>query len=334
MLQTTYLGLSLVNDVNPVSSSLYYLRYMSGYNRLFENFNLTLSFVPPVSRRLLESVSTLATNDINVRLNALGYSGPHLIQNFNYMYILIISLLFVFGLVYLVGYLKEHDKAKNIGTYVTKNIVFMLLFFSVNNMGFSLGVHIKYLSSGQIWTASMYVSWVLALFTTLLLVGYLYYYIRNTVEFSDYTDKFLDDTLSRSHYVLFLSFRYVLNFVCGYFNDYSELCYALVTFEIIAFIYLVFRRPYKKLLFNILAWLNELSVCIILVIDMYFRVFSKANSNDSSILAAGWVQLALAVICVVANYFGIMVYVCQRCCKANKVHDWMGDKDNDPKEKK
>lgn len=42
MLQTTYFGLATVNNVNPVSASLYNLKYMSGYNRMFENFNTTM----------------------------------------------------------------------------------------------------------------------------------------------------------------------------------------------------------------------------------------------------------------------------------------------------
>jgi hypothetical protein len=76
---------------------------MSGYNQMFANFGLKMDYNPPTdaSKRLLQDSSS--SSGINARLWALGYNGPHLIENFNYMYILIVALIVVFGIVYLVG---------------------------------------------------------------------------------------------------------------------------------------------------------------------------------------------------------------------------------------
>jgi hypothetical protein len=53
VLQTAYLGLSTVNNVNPVEASIYSLKYMSGYNQMFTNFNISYFSRSETSRRLL-----------------------------------------------------------------------------------------------------------------------------------------------------------------------------------------------------------------------------------------------------------------------------------------
>ncbi len=73
------------------------------------------------------------------------------------------------------------DTLKKVASFFLKDIVFMLLFFSVNNMGFSMGLQFKYLMFGQNWTTPLYVSWALALFSLLILIIYLTYYIKNSV---------------------------------------------------------------------------------------------------------------------------------------------------------
>lgn len=193
-------------------------------------------------------------------------------------------------------------------------------------MGFSLGVQFRYLVYDQDWTAQMTMSWVLAVVTLVILIFYLYYYIRYTVEFTEFRDKFRDDWLSRCHYAVYLIARYLVNIFCGYFNDHSELCFAIVAFELFCFIYLVIKRPYKQKLFLFLALLNELSVLAILTIDMYYRNFSKTDVSSQSVIICGWIQLVLALICVVANYIALAIYIYQRCCtKNNKVHDGVDD---------
>lgn len=247
------------------------------------------------------------------------------------MYMVIILLIVVFGIAYLVGRCKNSEKILKVSTFFLKNIVFSFLFFSVNNMGFSLGAMFRYRLWNQTWTASLYVSWILAALTVVLLVGYLYYYVRYTVEFTDFSDKFLDDMLSQCHYAILLIARYLLNLFCGYFNDHSELCYAVVVFEVVCFIYIVVKRPYKKFLFTFLAWLNEFSIIVILTIDMYYRNFAT-DTTSLAVIICGWVQIALVLICVVANYVALFVYIYQRCkSRNNKVHDGaaLGDKDKE-----
>lgn len=218
VLQTTYLTMSTVNNVNPVTSSLYNLKYMSGYNRMFENLNINPNTTAAARRRLEE---TAATSSLNARLQALGYSGPHLVQNFNYMYMAIVFLIVVFGIVYLVGKYKQYPKTLKVGVFGLKNVVFTFLFFSVNNMGFSLGLQFRYLTVGQVWDAFMAVSWVLAILTLVLMVVYLYFYIKSLDGFEEYHDKFKDDKVSQCHYPILLVARYLLNFFCGFFNEHG-----------------------------------------------------------------------------------------------------------------
>jgi hypothetical protein len=55
VLQTAYLGLSTVNNVNPVESSIYSLKYMNGYNQMFTNFNISYFNHSSTSRRMLQA---------------------------------------------------------------------------------------------------------------------------------------------------------------------------------------------------------------------------------------------------------------------------------------
>jgi hypothetical protein len=55
----------------------------------------------------------------------------------------------------------------------------MVLFFCVNNMGFSFGIQCRYLMFNQVWNAPMILSWVVAIMSLVMLVGYLIYYVRS-----------------------------------------------------------------------------------------------------------------------------------------------------------
>jgi hypothetical protein len=55
----------------------------------------------------------------------------------------------------------------------------MVLFFCVNTMGFSLGIQFRYLMFDQVWNAPMILSWILAILSLIMLVGYLIYYVRS-----------------------------------------------------------------------------------------------------------------------------------------------------------
>jgi cysteine-rich repeat protein len=318
VLQTTYLTMSTVNNVNPVTSSLYNLRYMSGYNRLFDNLGIEVSAAAS-SRRLLQSSG--GSEALNARLQALGYSGPHLIQNFNYMYMAMVFLVLAFGIVYLVGKYKDFKRTLKVGVFGLKNVVFTFLFFSVNNMGFSLGLQFKYLSAGQVWDAFMVVSWLLAILTLVLLAVYLYFYIKSFEGFEDYHDKFKEDRWSQIHYPILLVARYLLNLFCGVFNEHGEICYAVVAFEVGCLVYIIIKRPYKQKLDNGLAILNEVIILIIISINMYYRNLTNGETINGTIITTGWVQIALVILCVVANYVGLMYHIYLKCCKKNQVHD-------------
>jgi hypothetical protein len=55
LLQTSYLSVSTVDDVNPVQASVYMLKYMNGYNKFFNETNITFfDTTSSVSRRLLQ----------------------------------------------------------------------------------------------------------------------------------------------------------------------------------------------------------------------------------------------------------------------------------------
>jgi hypothetical protein len=87
MLQVSYLSLSTVNNLDPIQSTLYNFKYMNGYNNMMENIGTTyFNTSAKTSRRLLASLA----QNMNVRLEAIGYNSPHLISNFNYMYIAIV----------------------------------------------------------------------------------------------------------------------------------------------------------------------------------------------------------------------------------------------------
>ncbi len=203
---------------------------MSGYNKLFSDLNITFfdTTFKSTSRRLLQQASS--SEEVNVRLKALGYDSPHLIMNFNYMYGAIVILILVFLIVYWVGKSANKEKVVKVASFFLKDIVFMLLFFCVNNMGFCLGLQFKYLLIGQEWTAPLYISWMLALLSMVILLVYLIYYMKNTLDFGDFSDKFKPDRLSQCHYPIVLIGRYLLNLVCGYFNDYPQLLYGILAY--------------------------------------------------------------------------------------------------------
>jgi hypothetical protein len=66
-----------------------------------------------------------------------------------------------------------------IASFFLKDILFMVLFFCVNTMGFSLGIQFRYLMFDQVWNAPMILSWILAILSLIMLVGYLIYYVRS-----------------------------------------------------------------------------------------------------------------------------------------------------------
>lgn len=57
VLQTSYLNLASVDNLNPVESSMYNLKYINGYNQLLGNFNISFFNVSSTSRRLLQALS-------------------------------------------------------------------------------------------------------------------------------------------------------------------------------------------------------------------------------------------------------------------------------------
>lgn len=67
--------------------------------------------------------------------------------------------------------------------------------------------------------------------------------------------------------------RYILNFFSGYFNEYPQLTYAIIGYEVLLLIYLFIRLPYKKTYLNIIAVVNECVVLLVLSINMVYRNF-------------------------------------------------------------
>lgn len=75
------------------------------------------------------------------------------------------------------------------------------------------------------------------------------------------------------------------------------------------------------LLYNLLAILNELIILVIISINMYYRNLSDNTINDM-VITMGWVQISLVLLCLVANYVGLVYYVYLKCCKKkNQIHD-------------
>lgn len=56
VLQMAYLSLSEVENLNPLQSGLYNMKYVNGYNKMFENTGISY-FSESSSRRLLQTVS-------------------------------------------------------------------------------------------------------------------------------------------------------------------------------------------------------------------------------------------------------------------------------------
>jgi hypothetical protein len=120
---------------------------------------------------------------MNKRLVALGYSNPHLIVNFNYMYMALVGIILLFLVLYVIGRCSKSEKIMGIGAFFLKDIGFAFLFFNVSNMGFSFGLQCRYLMLAQEWEAPLYLSWVFAVLSLVLLIIYLAYYVKITFEF-------------------------------------------------------------------------------------------------------------------------------------------------------
>lgn len=323
LLQTSYLSVSTVDNLNPIEASLYSLKFMNGYNKMFENSTFFQSSIQ--SRRLLQQTSSDIV--MNARLNSLGYMSPHLLENFNYMYVAIVGVIIVFLIVYGVGRCIKNEKVQKVGVFFLKDITFSLLFFNISNMGFSFGLQCRYLTIGQVWTTSLYVSWVFALLSLVIMVVYLIYYMKSTIEFGGFCDKFKSTPLAQWHYSLFLIARYLVNLTAGIFNEYPEVCYGLIAFEVVTLVFICFRRPYRFMFFNITAIINESILLLFLVGNMIYRNLTSPLDSGTTfgeyVVVPAWIQIALLGICLVANYTAFGFYVYRKCCgkPSRKIHD-------------
>jgi hypothetical protein len=296
---------------------------MNGYNQFFANLNISFFNRSAASRRLLQSVSE---SQMNARLVSLGYESPHLIVNFNYMYGAIVVIVLLFLIIYAVGKCTKKDKVMKVAVFFLKDVAFTLLFFCVNNMGFSLGLQCRYLLIGQTWDAPLYVSWIFALLSLVLFIVYLVFYIKSSIDdFGDFHSKFREDKLSQCHYPVLLVGRYMLSFASGFFNEHPQLCYGIVAFEVLSLIYLFIRLPYKETYFNVIAIINEFVVLFVLAINMLYRNFVPTTESGKwygeYVIIPAWIQLALMGVSVLANYIGMIIYAYQKCCvKKGTVH--------------
>lgn len=185
----SYLTMVTNNNVNPISASLYNLKYSSGYNNMLHDLGIESYFKPRTSssRRLLQTASNA---DLNPRLKALGYSSAYFAMNFNYMFLAIVVILAVFGMVWLLGRCNHHKGIMKVASFFLRDILFTVLFFCVNSMAFSMGVQCRYLLVGQQWDTPLIISWIVALLSFVLLIGYLAFYCRSYTDFDDFHKKF------------------------------------------------------------------------------------------------------------------------------------------------
>jgi hypothetical protein len=118
--------------------------------------------------------------------------------------------------------------------------------------------------------------------------------------------------------------RYILNFFSGYFNEYPQLTYAIIGYEVLLLIYLFIRLPYKKTYLNIIAVINECVVLLVLSINMVYRNFiattESGNWYGEYVLIPAWIQLGLLILSLVANYIGMFIYIYYKCCRKGSVH--------------
>lgn len=162
------------------------------------------------------------------------------------MYGAIVVIVLIFLIVYGIGKCTRKEKVLKVAGFFLKDVAFTLLFFSVNNMGFSFGLQCRYLLIGQVWEMALYISWILAIMSLVLLIVYLVFYIKSSAdEFGDFHDKFKEDKWSQCHYPILLICRYLLSFACGFFNEYPQFSYAMVGFEVLSLLYLFIRMPYR-----------------------------------------------------------------------------------------
>jgi hypothetical protein len=89
------------------------------------------------------------------------------------MYILLVFI-FVLGLTLkgIERFLIHNNQLKRVASLFLNEYLIYIIAFNINNMGFSVGIHFRYLSSIIYWDRWMIGSWILNLISLIIIIMY------------------------------------------------------------------------------------------------------------------------------------------------------------------
>jgi hypothetical protein len=183
------------------------------------------------------------------------------------LFLLVIELL-VALILYFVSRFLFSIKLHNISSILIKQGFITLVLFTVFNISFSAGIHIKYSSPSEPYYVLS--TFLLLVGLGLTIVSAVVMEFATEASYGEFKDKFKNDWACKFFIPLTITYRILLGFYCAIKSDYNYVSVLVLGFSLAFIIFLVVNLPFKDTYQNYRSFLIQFTCTYILLTTDYY----------------------------------------------------------------